>query len=479
MTGPPELLLIIGQQVGLVAIVVVLVAALRRVDVAPLRSNQQALTGLVFGIGAVLAMHTRETLIPHMVYDTPSVFLAVSGLVCGPWSVLVTGVLTASYRVWTGSGSLAATLSGIVLVGIVGAGFHLHLKRRNRSFGYADLPVLALLTSAVVLSSFALLPAGMRAAAFQDLWLQLTARNVIGIGMLGGLLIEERRRRELAAELAAAAEHARRQAERIQVAEEHLRQAQKMQTLGQLTGGIAHDFNNLLVVVLGNAETLAEELGQPRHRALAEQILDAAERAADLTQKLLAFGRRQTLQRRLLDLSAVVQGMTPLLRRTLSAAVELRIEAAEAAPAWVDRTLLESAILNLVINARDAMPGGGRLTVATGCRPARPGEDDFVPGAPVVFVTVADEGCGMDAAVIERAFEPFFTTKGIGEGSGLGLSMVYGFAKQSGGAVRIASEVGRGTSVSILLQAAGRETPEGEGADETRWMAQPSPAIAM
>jgi signal transduction histidine kinase len=454
MHGPPDALLVIGQQVGIVAIVVVLIAALRRVDVGPLRSHQQVLTGLVFGLGAILAMQTRGKFIPHMVHDTPSVLLAMSGLVCGPWSVLVTGVLTASYRWWAGGDALLATLYSIVMVGFVGAGFFVHLQRRQQSFEYRHLPPVALLTTAVALSSFALLPAEGRADAFGDLWLQLVARNAIGIGLLGSLLIEERRRRELAAALAEAAEHARRQAERIRTAEEQLRQVQKMQTLGQLTGGIAHDFNNLVLVVLGNAETLVEELDQPRHRDLAEQILQASERAADLTQKLLAFGRRQSLQQRLLDLAEVVGGMGAILRRTLSAQIALEVEADGRALVNADRTLLESAILNLAINARDAMPKGGRLTIRTGIRLAGEGELDLAPGEPVAFVSVSDTGHGIAADVLEHVFEPFFTTKAVGEGSGLGLSMVYGFAKQSGGSIAIESAVGRGTTVSIVLRAA-------------------------
>jgi signal transduction histidine kinase len=454
MHGPPDALLVIGQQVGLVAIVVLLVAALRRVDVAPLRSHQQVLTGLVFGLGAILAMQTREKFIPSLVFDTPSVLLAMSGLVCGPWSVIVTAALTAAYRWWAGGGGLLASLYSIALVSLAGAGLFVHLRRRNRQFDYVHLPVLAAVTTAITLSSLAFLPSGSRAAALQDLWLQLAARNFIGIGLLGALLIEERRRRELAAALAAAAEHARRQAERIRTTEEQLRQVQKMQTLGQLTGGIAHDFNNLVLVVLGNAETLVEELEHPRHRDLAEQILQASERAADLTQKLLTFGRRQSLQRRLLDLPAVVDGMRTLLRRTLSADIALEIETVGPALAQADRTLLESAILNLAINARDAMPRGGRLAIRTGRRAAQDGEDGLMPGEPVAFVSVSDTGQGIPPDLIERVVEPFFTTKPVGEGSGLGLSMVYGFAKQSGGHVRIESEVGRGTTVSIVLRAA-------------------------
>jgi signal transduction histidine kinase len=236
--------------------------------------------------------------------------------------------------------------------------------------------------------------------------------------------------------------------------EERLRQSQKMEAVGQLTGGIAHDFNNLLTVILGNAEVLALELHDPTHRGLAEMIQDAAEKGAHLTQHLLAFGRRQTLKPQRLDLREVVESMEPLLRRTISESIEIATTFGGGhLSAVIDRALLESAILNLAVNAKDAMPQGGRLTITTGETTAGPDQGALPIGQDVVFVTVSDTGCGMSPEVLSRAFEPFFTTKEVGRGSGLGLSMVYGFAQQSGGHVQIESAPDQGTAVTILLPA--------------------------
>jgi PAS domain S-box-containing protein len=241
--------------------------------------------------------------------------------------------------------------------------------------------------------------------------------------------------------------------ERVQL-EEQLRQSQKMEAVGQLTGGVAHDFNNLLTVVIGNTEILAEDLPGAEHRRIAEMALEAARRGAHLTQQLLAFGRRQSLRPERLSLQDVIGRMTPLLRRTIGEAIELRTEFDGLAPqALADRLLLESAILNLALNGRDAMPGGGTLTIRAGQRMAGPDEGGLPIGQDVVFVTVSDTGQGMSPDVMARAFEPFFTTKEVGKGSGLGLSMVYGFAQQSGGHVGIESEPGRGTAVTIFLPA--------------------------
>ena len=245
--------------------------------------------------------------------------------------------------------------------------------------------------------------------------------------------------------------------ERVQL-EEQLRQSQKMEAVGQLTGGVAHDFNNLLTVVIGNNEILAEDLADKEHRELATMALEAAERGAYLTQQLLAFGRRQSLRPERLRLEDVVDEMVPLLRRTIGAHIELVTEGnGNTLRALADRPLLESAILNLVLNARDAMADGGTLTIETGEDTAGPKDAGLPIGQPVVFVTVSDTGPGMSPEVLERVFEPFFTTKEVGKGSGLGLSMVYGFAQQSGGHVAIESEPGRGTRVTILLRAVSGE----------------------
>ncbi len=241
--------------------------------------------------------------------------------------------------------------------------------------------------------------------------------------------------------------------------EAQLQQAQKMEAIGQLTGGIAHDFNNLLTVILGNAELIAEgTLDAAKAQILARMILEASERGADLTQKLLAFGRRQSLRPERLNVSDAVSGMIPLLRRAIGEHIDLRTNfAGQSSTALVDRSLLESAVLNLAVNARDAMPQGGSLTISTGERIAREGEGALRPGERAVFVRVTDTGTGISPDVLPRVFDPFFTTKEVGKGSGLGLAMVYGFAHQSGGHVDIDSQVGDGTSITILLPSAPHE----------------------
>jgi signal transduction histidine kinase len=248
------------------------------------------------------------------------------------------------------------------------------------------------------------------------------------------------------------------QAQREQL-EEQLRQSQKMEAVGQLTGGIAHDFNNLLTVILGNAELLVEAPAEAaRTTALSSMILEAAERGADLTQKLLAFGRRQSLKPEILNIADTVSGMTPLLRRSIGEHVDLRTASSGGETfALVDRALLESAILNLVVNARDAMPQGGAIEITVGRRVATQNDGKFASGTEVVALTVTDTGTGMPPEIVARVFEPFFTTKEVGKGSGLGLSMVYGFAKQSGGGVTIRSKEGEGTSITIVLPLAARD----------------------
>ena len=245
-----------------------------------------------------------------------------------------------------------------------------------------------------------------------------------------------------------------------------LNQAQKLKAVGQLTGGVAHDFNNLLTIILGNLAMLEEGLrDNPELFKSAHTAMNAARRGADLTRRLLAFSRQQALQPRLLAPGQQLQEIAELLARTLGANIELETAADPAV--WnirVDPGQLTNAVLNLAINARDAMPGGGRLRIEAGnvtldaAHAAR--YPDVVPGD-YVRLTVADTGTGMTPEVVERAFEPFFTTKELGAGTGLGLSMVYGFVKQSGGHVRIRSQVGAGTTVELYLPrhtSRGRET---------------------
>jgi PAS domain S-box-containing protein len=238
--------------------------------------------------------------------------------------------------------------------------------------------------------------------------------------------------------------------------EAQLRQSQKMEAVGQLTGGLAHDFNNLLTVILGNSDILVDDLrDNPSLRELVEMTRTAAERGADLTKSLLAFARRQALEPQALDLNKLISGMEGLLRRTLGAQVQIALaQGSELWHASVDPVQLESALLNLAINARDAMPQGGRLTIATAnttLDAAYTDRDGEAAPGEYVRVSVSDTGSGMTPEVIARAFDPFFSTKGVGKGTGLGLSMVYGFVKQSDGHIAIESEIGQGTSFTILL----------------------------
>lgn len=232
-------------------------------------------------------------------------------------------------------------------------------------------------------------------------------------------------------------------------AEEQLRQAQKMQALGQLTGGIAHDFNNLLTVIQGSADILKRPgLSEDKRLRFADAIVQTASRAAALTGQLLAFARRQPLRPKVVDLNERIDAMIDLLERTLGARFVVRTElAGHVCPVEVDPTQLEVAVLNVAVNARDAMPEGGGIVIRTRDVPA--GEIEGLGRA--VALSVTDTGTGITPEALARVFEPFFTTKNVGKGTGLGLSQVYGFAKQSGGDVRIDSEVGVGTTVTMLL----------------------------
>jgi CheY-like chemotaxis protein len=242
-----------------------------------------------------------------------------------------------------------------------------------------------------------------------------------------------------------------------------LHQAQKMEALGQLTGGIAHDFNNLLTAVIGNLELAQKRSGSDPHTAgLLEAALSAAERGATLIKDLLTFARRQPLHPKAVDVSAVVDDAEKILKQTIGPDIRLLISAEPSLrPAWVDPNQLALAILNLALNARDAMPSGGRLQIACENRRAETGNlpSDLATGDYVV-VTVSDTGSGMSETTLARVFEPFFTTKEAGRGSGLGLSMVQGFAAQSGGTVQIVSSLGEGTNVELWLPRAGGRSTE-------------------
>ncbi|WP_332778009.1 PAS-domain containing protein [Polaromonas sp.] len=243
--------------------------------------------------------------------------------------------------------------------------------------------------------------------------------------------------------------------ERLVQAQALLAQAQKMEAVGQLTGGVAHDFNNLLTVVIGNLDALSEQLhDRPEAGEHLAPALAAAHRGVDLVKRLLAFSKRQLIAPVCVDVNKTVDSVATLLRHFIPENIRLRVDLPEVAlHAIADPAELESALLNLCLNARDAMPSGGELSIAVGpftLDEASAGERSLAPGR-YVQVAVHDGGTGMDARTADRAFEPFFTTKAFGAGNGLGLSMVYGFAKRACGDVRIASRPGAGTSVFILL----------------------------
>ena len=248
--------------------------------------------------------------------------------------------------------------------------------------------------------------------------------------------------------------------------EEMLRQSQKMEAVGQLTGGVAHDFNNILMVILANVEEMQEdETLAPAHREMLASIATSGQRAAELTRRLLAFSRKQRLQPQNTNLTDLVAGVDKLLRRTLGEQIE--IEAILADDLWitnVDRAQVEAALVNLCVNARDAMPGGGKLLIETSNveldHDYAQANSGVVPG-PYVMLAVSDTGTGMPPAILQKVFEPFFTTKGVGKGTGLGLSMVYGFIKQSNGHISIYSEVGIGTTIRMYLPRSEAQTAEG------------------
>jgi len=284
----------------------------------------------------------------------------------------------------------------------------------------------------------------------------------------------ERRVEQRTAELARANEELERRVEERtrerEAALAQIHEMQKLESLGQLTGGVAHDFNNLLTVVLGNLSLLRKRVpDEPRITRLIEGALQSAERGATLTKRMLAFARRQELKPETVDLPKLVEGMAEMLRRSLGPAIQIGTEfRPDLAPIRVDPNQFELALLNLALNARDAMPLGGHLAIAAAGAAAGAGAPQELAAGRYICVSVTDTGTGMDAAVLQRATEPFFTTKGVGKGTGLGLSMVHGLVAQSEGAMRIASRPGEGTRVELWLPAAERVAA-----------AEPAPAMAF
>ena len=255
----------------------------------------------------------------------------------------------------------------------------------------------------------------------------------------------------------------------LQVSEAHLRQAQKMEAVGRLTGAISHDFNNMLTSIMCVMELLQRRLPEADgSRKLVGSVMDVSNRAAKLTAQLLAFSRQQRLVAEPVDAAEVIEQMRELLAQAAGEQVQLRLVPGTPDPwlALADRNQLEAALLNLVLNAKAAIAGAGVITIEARAMPSRErlaadadSGEDALPARDYVAITVSDTGCGMSEETRRRAFEPFFTTKAVGQGSGLGLSQTYGFVRQSGGTVRIESEVGRGTAVTIVLP---RATESGE-----------------
>jgi signal transduction histidine kinase len=260
-----------------------------------------------------------------------------------------------------------------------------------------------------------------------------------------------------------------------QATEAALRQAQKLEALGQLTGGIAHDFNNLLTIVIGNLILAIERSTEDSTvMPLLQGALQAAERGVALIQRLLAFARRQRLDPTFVDVGRLVTNVQELLQRTLGPQIHLDIVgAADVAPATVDANQLELALLNIAINARDAMSGGGTVQIVLENRPADRGAPHQLSPGDYVVISMTDTGTGMDDVTLARAFDPFFTTKEIGSGSGLGLPMVQGFVAQSGGTVQIRSELGKGTTVELWLPQANEPPPQTAEADPPLLNARP------
>jgi len=355
-------------------------------------------------------------------------------------------------QVWAVARSPSNRDAGLyIMVGLSEDGLVAAANRRL----YEDLAMLALASLLLLAGVWVLATLGIG----RQVGRLAAMATKLGLGDLRARIPEPHPRGELGGLMTllnTTAESLEHQRAAIEELNQKLSQPQKMEAMGQLTGGVAHDFNNLLTVILGNSEYLAERLAANKElHGIADSIATAAERGSELTKSLLAFARKQPLMPKDIDIGQKVLGMEQLLRRTLGEHIECEFLLDSGLwPASVDPGQLTSALLNLVLNARDAMPEGGRLAVEVSNTSldesdldvngeARPGD--------YVMVAVTDTGSGMNAEVAGRAFEPFFTTKEVGKGTGLGLSMVYGFAKQSGGLMQIHSEPGHGTAVKLFF----------------------------
>ncbi|MBB2686901.1 ATP-binding protein [Rhizobium sophoriradicis] len=338
--------------------------------------------------------------------------------------------------------------------------------------GGAGPGIVAAMVAAFVVQQFFVEPHGAFWPVSVGQWVGLSTYLVnaaIIIGLMEMIIIAHGRQSRLRSELnsfnsrleetvAERTAALRHEMEENAAAQAQVRQLQKMETIGQLTGGVAHDFNNMLAIIIGNLDLAQRRMTgheDPRLLNSLQNARDGAQRAAVLTARLLAFSRQQPLAPEVIDVNKLVGGMSELLRRTLGE--HIRIETVLAGglwPSFADLSQLENAMLNLAVNARDAMPGGGHLTIETANteldeRYSRMHSE--VEAGQYVMISITDTGTGMSPDVIDRAFDPFYTTKGPGKGTGLGLSQVYGYIKQSGGHIKIYSEIDRGTTVKIYL----------------------------
>ncbi len=373
-----------------------------------------------------------------------------------PFLTFYPTVLIVAFLGGRGPGLLAASLSWVLA--------WYFLVEPVNAFGFSKLgDFLAIALYVFVTGTLVLLVDGMT-KAYELLRESEAARAELNEKL--DQRVEERTR-----ELQEATEQLRAEVAARREAEARVAQLQRLEAIGQLTGGIAHDFNNMLAIIMGNLDLAQRRIAKGSHDVgrLIDNAAEGAKRGAALTRQLLAFGRRQALSPSTLDVNGLVRGMSELLRRSLGPGIE--VETVLAGGLWrtyADATQLESAIVNLAVNARDAMSDGGKLTVETmnahideAYAASTPGA---VPGQYVV-VAVSDTGIGMSPEVLERAFEPFYTTKEVGRGSGLGLSQIYGYLKQSGGHAKIYSEVGRGTTVKLYLP---RQIASGEAVQASR-----------
>ena len=335
------------------------------------------------------------------------------------------------------------------------------LRRRDLEFGWVFWAFALFITACGFTHGFSILTLWVPVYGLEGIVKALTAAASVITAILLWPLIPKLLSVPSPGQLRLAHSMLEAEAKQRRDAEAMLSHSQKMEAIGQLTGGIAHDFNNLLTVVAGNLEIAQRALvrldqhSTERISRAIESAYHGAQRAATLTQRLLAFARKQPLEAKIFNPSQTISGMVEFVRRTVGETIEVKI--ADEAKLWnveTDPTQFEAALLNLVVNARDAMKSGGTLTIETGnafVDNQYAQQNGNVAAGPYVIISVKDTGTGMDAETAERAFEPFFSTKEVGQGTGLGLSQVYGFAKQSGGFATIHSQVGVGTSVNIFL----------------------------